>query len=131
MDEPTIEVDQPVGDDELNALYAASWPAHQPQSFRWLFERNLTWVAARRLGTLVGWAYVAGDGGQHAFLLDPTVHPDERRRGLGVRLVAAATEASRAAGAEWLHVDFEPHLAEFYTRCGFLPTQAGLVRLAD
>jgi hypothetical protein len=41
-----------------------------------------------------------------------------------------ATEHARTAGCEWLHVDFEPHLTEFYMdRCGFRPTSAGLLRL--
>ena len=130
-DHPVLGVRDPVTDEELNALYAAAWPAHQPTSFRPVLERSLTWVTARRGRRLVGYVYVATDGGQHAFLLDPTVHPDERRRGLGVRLVQAATAASRAAGAGWLHVDYEPHLHDFYARCGFRPTPAGVLRLAD
>jgi hypothetical protein len=32
---------------------------------------------------------------------------------------------------EWLHVDFEPHLDEFYHKCGFKETRAGLIRLND
>ncbi|KAB2862019.1 MAG: GNAT family N-acetyltransferase, partial [Anaerolineae bacterium] len=32
-------------------------------------------------------------------------------------------------GIEWIHVDYEPHLHEFYTQCGFTPTFAGLVNL--
>ncbi|WP_412101902.1 GNAT family N-acetyltransferase [Kitasatospora purpeofusca] len=65
----------------------------------------------------------------HAFVLDTTVHPDERRRGLGMRLVQAAADEAKARGAEWLHVDYEPHLESFYGRCGFRPTAAGLRRL--
>jgi hypothetical protein len=39
--------------------------------------------------------------------------------------------AARAAGCEWLHVDFGEHLAAFYVgACGFRPTPAGLIRLA-
>jgi hypothetical protein len=35
-----------------------------------------------------------------------------------------------AARCEWLHVDFEDHLREFYfDRCGFEPTNGGLVKL--
>jgi GNAT superfamily N-acetyltransferase len=58
------------------------------------------------------------------------VDPDRQRHGLGARLVAAAAAEARAAGCEWLHVDFEPHLEKFYLDgCGFRPTRAGLLRL--
>ena len=41
-----------------------------------------------------------------------------------------AIEHARAAGCEWLHVDFDEHLKGFYfDACGFTPTDAGLVRL--
>jgi GNAT superfamily N-acetyltransferase len=58
------------------------------------------------------------------------VHPDFRRQGIATALVKKAEELTRERGAAWLHVDFEPHLAEFYRRCGFRPTEAGLIRLA-
>ncbi|MFE6751007.1 GNAT family N-acetyltransferase [Kitasatospora purpeofusca] len=116
-------------DAELNELFDASWPEHRETSFAPVLARSLTWIAARRGDRLVGFVNVVGDGGAHAFVLDTTVHPDERRRGLGVRLVQAAAEEARACGAEWLHVDYEPHLESFYGRCGFRPTAAGLRRL--
>jgi GNAT superfamily N-acetyltransferase len=78
---------------------------------------------------LIGFVNVAWDGGAHAFLLDTTVHPDFRRRGIATELVRRVAEAARARGAEWLHVDFEPHLETFYRGCGFAPTAAGLLRL--
>jgi predicted N-acetyltransferase YhbS len=54
----------------------------------------------------------------------------EWRQGIGAGLVATATEHARAAGCEWLHVDFEDHLTGFYFRsCGFTPTNAGLIAL--
>jgi hypothetical protein len=31
---------------------------------------------------------------------------------------------------QWLHVDYEPHLAPFYRALGFRHTEAGLLRLA-
>jgi hypothetical protein len=41
-----------------------------------------------------------------------------------------AVERARAAGCEWLHVDFEDHLRGFYfDACGFTPTNAGLIEL--
>ena len=117
-------------DDELNELFGASWPDHRPTSFAPVLARSITWVAARRAGRLVGFVNVAGDGGAHAFVLDTTVHPDERRHGLGVRLVRAAAEQAASSRAVWLHVDYEPHLESFYAQCGFRPTAAGLMRLA-
>jgi len=45
--------------------------------------------------------------------------------------VGEAGRGAAAAGAEWLHVDFEPELEDFYLRaCGFSPTSAGLLRLS-
>jgi hypothetical protein len=39
-------------------------------------------------------------------------------------------DATRDAGCEFLHVDFEPHLRGFYFGgCGFEPAEAGLMRL--
>ncbi len=116
-------------DVELNELFGASWPDRGPMSFAPIPARSLTWVAARRGGRLAGFVNVVGDGVLHAFLLDTTVHPNERRRGLGIRLVQAAAVEARACGAEWLHVDYEPHLGPFYERCGFRQTVAGLLRL--
>lgn len=116
-------------DAELNALFAAAWPGHRTASFAPVLERSLAWVAAREGGRLAGYVNVAWDGGAHAFVLDTTVHPDLRRSGLGVRLVRAAADAARARGAQWLHVDYEPHLEPFYAACGFRPTAAGLLAL--
>jgi hypothetical protein len=48
----------------------------------------------------------------------------------GERLVEVAVERARAAGCEWLHVDFEDHLRDFYFGArGFTPTNAGLIEL--
>ena len=47
-------------------------------------------------------------------------------------LVRMAAEHAKAAGCEWLHVDFDDHLASFYfDACGFTATQTGLIRLPD
>jgi hypothetical protein len=45
-------------------------------------------------------------------------------------MVRLATEQARAAGCEWLHVDFDDHLRAFYfDSCGFAPTPAGVINL--
>nr|WP_261568197.1 GNAT family N-acetyltransferase [Frankia gtarii] len=118
-----------LADADLNELFGASWPDRRPASFAPVLARSLTWIAARRAGRLVGFVNVVGDGGVHAFILDTTVHPDERRQRLGICLVRAAADEARARGAEWLHVDYEPQLEPFYVQCGFRQTTAGLLRL--
>ncbi len=79
---------------------------------------------------LVGFVNVAWDGAHHAFLLDAVVRPDMQHQGVGRELVQRAIEEARAAGCEWLHVDFETHLQAFYVeQCGFQPTGAGIMAL--
>jgi len=82
-------------------------------------------------GRLVGFVKLAWDGGDHAFVLDTTVHPEYQRRGIGRLLVRRAAGVAEENGVEWLHVDYEPHLEGFYARCRFRPTPAGLIRLGD
>jgi GNAT superfamily N-acetyltransferase len=91
------------------------------------------WVTARTVdGVLVGFVNVAWDGGDHAFLLDTKTRGSQQRRGIGTRLVEVAVREARAAGCEWLHVDFRDELAAFYFEaCGFRATAAGLIRLVD
>jgi len=94
---------------------------------------SLGWVAARDTdGLLVGFVNVAWDGGDHAFLIDTKTRGTHQHRGVGGELVRQAVVHARAAGCEWLHVDFEPQLAPFYLdACGFRPTEAGLIHLAS
>jgi GNAT superfamily N-acetyltransferase len=125
-------INPPLTDAELNALFASAWPEeHVERGYRPVLERSLGYVCAYRSGELVGFANLAGDGGAHAFLLDPTVRPDQRRQGIGTEMVRRATELTRQAGAEWLHVDYEARLADFYRKCGFRHTEAGLMRLGE
>jgi GNAT superfamily N-acetyltransferase len=93
-------------------------------------QHSLGWVCARRGGELAGFVNVAWDGGAHAFVLDTVVAVGMRRCGIGTGLVAAAAGHACAAGCQWLHADFEDHLAGFYFQaCGFTPTSAGLIAL--
>lgn len=107
------------------AAQAGWWDQIQPYS--------LGWVTARLDdGTLVGFVNVAWDGGDHAFLIDTKVHPNQQRRGIGTELVLVATRRAKQAGCEWMEVDFEERLAPFYyDACGFVPTMAGLLHLPD
>jgi ribosomal protein S18 acetylase RimI-like enzyme len=123
----------PVDDRELFDLVVAHggrpargwWDRIRPHSLGWVTARDAS-------GLLVGFVNVAWDGGDHAFLLDTKTHAGYQRRGIATAVVRVATDHARAAGCEWLHVDFEPDLAPFYfDACGFVPTDAGLIHLVD
>jgi ribosomal protein S18 acetylase RimI-like enzyme len=123
----------PLDNRVLNALFSVGFPSWQtePDTSDWqqVLAHSLTYVCAYDRDTLVGFVNVAWDGGAHAFLLDTRVHPDYRHRGVGKELVRLATEESRAAGCEWLHVDYDNELTPFYEASGFKHTAAGLIRL--
>lgn len=114
----------------FGALWLAAWGSAPGSDLAAILKRSLVHVGAYADGELVGYVNVAWDGGEHAFLLDTTVHPRLRRRGIATELVRHAAEAARLRGAGWLHVDHEPQLTGFYRGCGFRPTTAGLIRLA-
>ncbi|QCB92665.1 GNAT family N-acetyltransferase [Cellulomonas shaoxiangyii] len=122
----------PFADHEVDALHAEAF-GHDPTGEGWgsrLDRFSLGWVTARDDRGLVGFVNVVWDGGAHAFVVDTAVALRARGGGIGAGLVAVAREQARAAGCEWLHVDFEDRLRGFYLdACGFVPTAAGLMRL--
>ena len=113
----------------LTELLRESWESGDHAEIA--LDHSLTWITAHEGDRLVGFVNVAWDGKAHAFLLDPTVHPSVRRRGIGTALVRLAADEARRAGVEWLHVDYDEGLGAFYERCGFKPTGAGLLRLVE
>jgi GNAT superfamily N-acetyltransferase len=123
----------PVRNPEMNALHAEGFD-HPLLDDDWeaqLAAHSLGWVGARDDGTLVGFVNVAWDGGVHAFVLDTMVATPARSHGIGTRMVAIAAEHARAAGCEWLHVDFEEYLRSFYLdSCRFRPAPPGLIALS-
>lgn len=118
--------------EEVNRLHADCF-AHRLFEDDWWGQVNrysLGWVCLRVDDALAGFVNVGWDGGVHAFLLDTMVRPDLQRHGYATRLVREAVDHAKKSSCEWLHVDFEPHLREFYFRtCGFAPTEAGLIQL--
>ncbi len=60
------------------------------------------------------------------------VDPTRQRSGVGKAVVDLAIDEAREAGHEWMHVDFDDDVADFYYRtCGFTPTNGGLCYLPD
>ena len=116
----------------VNALHAEAFghPVLNDDWRRQVREHSLGWVCAREGDELVGFVNVPWDGACHAFLMDTIVAKRVARRGIGAQLVAIAVREARAAGCEWLHVDFGDPLRPFYfNACGFTPTNAGLIAL--
>lgn len=126
-----IIINAELDSDALNALFFATWPAHERRDFTAVLEHSLVHVSARIDEQLVGFVHVAHDGGEHSFLLDPTVHPDTQHLGIGLTLVRTAIAAARERGALWMHAAFAPELEPFYDAAGFRMTRAGLVNLQD
>ena len=118
---------------EVEVLHAEGF-GRAPADHDWKAQaqrHSLGWVCARRGAELAGFVNVAWDGGAHAFILDTVVAGPLRRHGVGTRLVEVAAERGPARpGASGCMSTFEDHLGPFYFgRCGFRPTNAGLMRL--
>jgi GNAT superfamily N-acetyltransferase len=124
-----------VENEELNELHAEAFETRVYSTDEWnwvelLDRHSLGWVVARDGDRLVGFVNVLWDGLVHAWLQDTMVASDARHRGVGTEVVKLATREARAAGCEWLHVDFDEHLRSFYLdACGFTPTHAGMIEL--
>jgi ribosomal protein S18 acetylase RimI-like enzyme len=120
---------------ELSELHAEAFETRVSDGTEWNWEElvnqhSLGWVVARDGSKLVGFVNVLWDGLVHAWIQDTMVATAARHLGVGTELVAVAVTEARAAGCEWMHVDFEDDLRPFYfDACGFTPTNAGLISL--
>ena len=124
-----VRVDPHPSSESLNALLRAAWGDAPARDYDTILSRSLCHIGAFDGDRLIGFVNVAWDGGIHATIFDTSVDPEYRRRGIATNLVREATRIAGDRGAEGLHVDFEPHLTEFYRNCGFRPTEAGLIKL--
>jgi ribosomal protein S18 acetylase RimI-like enzyme len=131
VDEIELQWRGPLTDDEMVDLVSSHGGTPFPGWWDRIRPHSFGWVTARAPdGTLVGFVNVVSDGDCHAFLIDTKTRGSFQHRGIATAVVALATEQARAAGHEWLHVDFDDELAPFYFgACGFEPTPAGLIRL--
>jgi GNAT superfamily N-acetyltransferase len=120
---------------EVNALHAEAFGTRVYDDSEWdwrgqVERHSLGWVVARDGSGLVGFVNVLWDGLVHAWLQDVMVAAAARGAGVGTSLVANARDGAKAAGCEFLHVDFDDDLRPFYLgACGFSPASAGLMRL--
>lgn len=120
-----------INNKEMNELFRLSWSDFEYRDFSKILNKSLVYICAFYKKKLIGFINVGWDGGVHSFLLDTTVHPEYRRKGIGTELVIQAIESLKGKGLEWLHVDYEEQLDSFYKKCGFSPTMAGLINLFE
>ncbi|MDQ6698165.1 MAG: GNAT family N-acetyltransferase [Actinomycetota bacterium] len=123
----------PVTDEEMVDLVDSHGGQSEAGWWDQVWPHSLGRLTARTTGGLLaGFVNVAWDGGDHAFLIDTKTRGGWQRRGVGTEVIQQAARHAKAAGCEWLHVDFEPGLAPFYfDACGFAPTDAGLIHLCS
>jgi hypothetical protein len=123
---------------EVNALHAEAFNTRVFDESEWnwaelVHRHSLGWVVALQGPELAGFVNVLWDGLVHAWLQtrwSPPRHVARVLAGIGTELVKHARDGAKAAGCEYLHVDFEDHLRPFYFgACGFAPTNAGLLSL--
>ncbi len=126
---------------EANVLHAEAFGTREFTDSEWdwaglVSRHSLGWVVARTVSSnngdsqLAGFLNVLWDGSAHAWLQDVMVAASARHLGIGTALVEVARREAKAAGCEWLHVDFDAGLAPFYYEaCGFRPTNAGVIAL--
>ena len=122
----------PFSNEALNTLHAEAFGRRHFNDDWWaqVNRHSLGWVCANLDDVLIGFVNVVWDGGVHAFILDTIVAPQAQGHGVATEIVSIAVREARKAGCEWLHVDFEDHLCQFYfDKCGFKPTNAGLIKL--
>lgn len=124
-----FRIDPRLDDSALNDLFSRAWPGHVAGSYQSVLARSLGYIGAFIDERLIGYVNLATDGGEHAFLLDPTVDVAYRRRGIGLELVRRAAALARERGCTWLHVDYAPELAAYYRAAGFRDSCAGVMRL--
>ena len=129
---PMIEWRAPFTNEEIHLLHAGAFNTRLFTAEEWdwvalVNKHSFGWVTARLNHSLVGFANVITDGFAHAWLQDVMVSPDHQRSGIGVQVVERATEEAGKSTCEWLHVDFDDDVADFYyRRCGFQRSNAGL-----
>src|SRR5580658_9882759 len=118
---------------EVNSLHAEAFGTKVFCDAEWnwvelVHRHSLGWVVARNGSDLVGFVNVLWDGLVHAWLQDTMVAARSRGQGIGTELVNHARQGAKAAGCNYLHVDFDDDLGQFYySACGFRPTNAGLL----
>ncbi|MEK6495457.1 GNAT family N-acetyltransferase [Myroides odoratimimus] len=114
----------------LNSFMEKVWKDHVWINYNQVLSRSLSYITANCGNEIIGFINIAWDGNKHAFLLDTSVDPNFRNKGIGKELVIKAIYECKANFIEWVHVDYEEKYENFYRQCGFVQkTSASLLHL--
>ena len=119
-----------IDNESLNRLFSTSWENFNHRSFKYL-KTSLFYICCYYGNELIGFVNTVTDGYLHAFVLDVTVNPSFRRKGIGTALVQKAILECKTKEIEWIHVDYEAHLEGFYSKCGFKNTKSGIIKIKN
>jgi ribosomal protein S18 acetylase RimI-like enzyme len=84
----TYTISPPLENAVLNELFSSAWGKPYNVDFQPELGAAMSYICAFDGSRLIGFVKLIGDAGVHAFLLDPSVHEDYKRRGIGLELVA-------------------------------------------
>jgi len=118
-----------VSNSQLEELFVSAWSEPGSNDYTNTLNQNTVWICAYDKVKLVGFVKVLWDGGKHGFVLDTTTHVDYQHQGIATELLRRIAIESKKLGIQWLHVDFDSSLRDFYRKSGFQHTEAGLLNL--
>ena len=106
---------------DLTALYGDWdwWADRDVEGVATMLDGTDVTLGLRDQGALVASGRALTDGVYYAKLYDVIVAADRRGEGLGRRVVEALRDHPTVAAAGHVELLCEPHLVEFYERCGF------------
>ncbi|MDR0228411.1 MAG: GNAT family N-acetyltransferase [Flavobacteriaceae bacterium] len=114
----------------LNSFMEKVWKGHIWVDYNQVLSISLSYIIAYSGNEIIGFINIAWDGNKHAFLLDISVDPVFRNKGIGKELVIKAISECKTNSIEWIHVDYEEQYEHFYRECGFVQkTSASLLHL--
>ena len=121
VEKPEIEAE------ELALLRrSVSWDG-EPEQLKQTIGRSYFWAGCFAAGELVGYIEVISDGVDDAYIRNLIVHPEYQRKGLGLKLLELATGRIKADGIKMTNILFEPELASFYRKAGFMIISGGVI----
>lgn len=127
-----IQINLDIRAEEVPGLREAVGWSRRDSDYPVLFQRCNFWAGARDPeGRLIAFGYVAGTGLEHGYMEDIIVHPDYQRRGVGQQLVKELLNESIRRGLTIVTLTYSRKHKEFYEKCGFSSTAAGIWRAEE